>query len=562
MPLYDRAVAVQPASLVERELELDAVGRLLADASRGSGGTVVFEGPAGIGKSSLLAAARSSATDLRVLSAHGGELERELPFGIVRQLLESVVVAAGADELESLLAGAAALARPVLFSAERETRAEPSFSALHGLYWLTVNLADERPLLLAVDDLHWADIDSLRWFVYLARRLAGVPLALVLTTRPSETGPAQELLDELLLIPEVAVLQPGGLSAQAIAMLARERLGEEPDPSFVTACRQATGGNPFLLNELLGEFGRRDIAPSRDNAGLAGQLSSQGVGRAVRARLRRLPPTSTALARAVAVIGDSAGLSLAGDLAGLDDETALSAARALADATIFEPGQLAFIHPLVRAAVYAELPARTPAASQRPSGDQTSIWPPPMGMGRTASATRRLPVASPATISSGRAPTVSVQNEMSLPSTERVTPKILPEALISVLELPVSGSMASNSAPVATISWPLPSRRLGCDAIAKAPITSAKSNSARRSSWATAGSGRGQASGLKTNQPERRGCAATLAPIWLMNSGGGTTSRPGASARSMAASVSTKPLTGLPSPICFPAHAEPRRVAI
>jgi len=350
-------VGVQLAPLVERELELKTVERLLAGAGAGFGGAVVFEGPAGIGKSSLLAAARSAAAvDLRVLSARGGELERELPFGIVRQLLEPAVVACDAEEREALLAGAATLATPVLFAADPEAGAEPSFSALHGLYWLTINLADAQPLLVAVDDAHLADVASLRWLIYLARRLAGVPLALVLATRPAEPGPVQELLDELLVIPEVAVLQPGGLSEQAITMLAVQLLAAEPDPSFVTACRRATGGNPFLLLELLRELDRRGIAPSRENAGLASQLSSQGVGRAVRARLRRLPPECTALARAVAVLGDPAEPTIAAQLAGLAGDAASRAADALAEAVIFEPGrQLAFVHPLVRSSVYSEL---------------------------------------------------------------------------------------------------------------------------------------------------------------------------------------------------------------
>jgi DNA-binding CsgD family transcriptional regulator len=350
-------VGVQLAPLVERELELEMLERLLAAARAGSGGAVVFEGPAGIGKSSLLAATRAAAAaELRVLSARGGELERELPFGIVRQLLEPVVVASDADEREALLAGAAALAKPVLFAADPEAGAEPSLSALHGLYWLMVNLADAQPLLVAVDDAHWADVASLRWLIYLARRLAGVPLALVLATRPAEPGPVQDLHDELLVIPELAVVQPGGLSNEAITMLAAKLLAAEPDPGFVTACQRATGGNPFLLRELFGELGRRGIAPSRGNAGLASQLSSQGVGRAVRARLRPLPPGCAALARAVAVLGDPAEPILATQLAGLEDTTAAGAADALVEAAIFEPGQqLAFVHPLVRSSVYAEL---------------------------------------------------------------------------------------------------------------------------------------------------------------------------------------------------------------
>jgi DNA-binding CsgD family transcriptional regulator len=358
-------VSVQLAPLVERELELETVERLLAGARAGSGGGLVFEGPAGIGKSSLLAATRTAAgAELRVLSARGGELERELPFGIVRQLLEPVVVAYDAEEREALLAGAAALAKPV-FAVDPEAGAEPSFSSLHGLYWLTINLADVQPLLVAVDDTHLADVASLRWLVYLARRLAGVPLALVLATRAAEPGPVQELLDELLVIPEVEVLQPGGLSEQAIAMLAAHLLSAEPDRSFVAACRRATGGNPFLLLELFGELKRRGIAPSPENAGLTSQLSSQGVGRAVRARLRRLPKECASLARAVAVLGDPAEPTHAAQLAGLDDEAASEAAEALADAVIFEPGRLAFVHPLVRSSVYSELSAQERARAHQ-----------------------------------------------------------------------------------------------------------------------------------------------------------------------------------------------------
>jgi predicted ATPase len=177
-------VGVPLAPLVEREAELGTVERLLAAAGAGSGGAVVFEGPAGIGKSSLLAAARAAAAaGVRILSARGGELERELPFGIVRQLLEPMMMACDPGERAALLSGAAALAKPVLFAVDPEAGAEPSFSVLHGLYWLTVNLADERPLLVMVDDAHWADVASLRWLIYLARRLAGVPLALVLAAR-------------------------------------------------------------------------------------------------------------------------------------------------------------------------------------------------------------------------------------------------------------------------------------------------------------------------------------------------------------------------------------------
>jgi DNA-binding CsgD family transcriptional regulator/tetratricopeptide (TPR) repeat protein len=349
-------VPLGTGAFVEREIELDALERLLASARDGTGGGVVVEGPPGIGKSSLLAAARAAAQDLRVVSARGSELERELPFGIVRQLLEPVLIGASDTEREGLLAGAAALAGPVLLAHDLDDGAEPPFSALHGLYWLAVNLAGTQPLLVVVDDAHWADLASLRWLVYLARRTEGVRLGLLLATRPAEPGATRELLDELAAIPDVAVMLPAHLSERAAGGLAAELLPGTPDPEFVAACHRATGGNPFLLRELLGEMARRGISPSRESAGLANQLSSQGVGRAVRARLRRLEPHCTALARAVAVLGDGVEPAIAARLAGVAEQDASRAADALADAAILEPGRpLAFVHPLLRSSVYAEL---------------------------------------------------------------------------------------------------------------------------------------------------------------------------------------------------------------
>jgi tetratricopeptide (TPR) repeat protein len=427
---------VQLAPLVERELELETVERLLTGAGAGFGGAVVFEGPAGIGKSSLLAAARTAAAaHMRILSARGGELERELPFGIVRQLLEPAVVAFDAEEREALLAGAAALARPVLFAADPEADAEPSFSALHGLYWLTINLADAQPLLVAVDDAHWADVASLRWLIYLARRLAGVPLALVLATRPAEPGPVQALLDELLVIPEIAVLQPGGLSEQAITILARQLLAAEPDPGFVTACRRATGGNPFLLLELLRELGRRGITPSRENAGLASQLSSHGVGRAVRARLRGLPPECVALARAVAVLGDPVEPTVAAQLAGLDVDAASRTVDALAEAVIFEPGrQLAFVHPLVRSSVYAELSSQERARHHERAARLLA------GAG---AATDRIAVHLLATHPRGDAETVNTLRQAAKGASNRGAPDVAVTYLQRALAEPPSPELTS-----------------------------------------------------------------------------------------------------------------------
>src|SRR5689334_3257744 len=98
---------------------------------------------------------RRRARGLRVLVARAGPLEREIPFGVARQLLEPALMAAGQAEREALLSGSAGFARPVAFpdaADEFDPRADRRAAVLHGLYWLTANLASESPVLIAVDD--------------------------------------------------------------------------------------------------------------------------------------------------------------------------------------------------------------------------------------------------------------------------------------------------------------------------------------------------------------------------------------------------------------------------
>ena len=184
---------------------------------------MIVEGPAGIGKTQLLTEARRRAPEagLRVLSARGGELEREYAFGVVRQLFEPAL--ASPDARERLLAGAAApagtLFEPVAVEASPE--ADSSFAVLHGLYWLTVNLSAEQPLLLAIDDLHWCDRASLRFLAFLVRRLEGLPvLASRASARPSPAS-TPALLVELLGDPLTVPLQPRPLSETAVGELVR-----------------------------------------------------------------------------------------------------------------------------------------------------------------------------------------------------------------------------------------------------------------------------------------------------------------------------------------------------
>ena len=228
--------------LLERDAELAALDELAAAAADGRGRLVLIEGPAGIGKSGLLGGLRDrSAAGLRVLAARAGELEREFAYGVVRQLFEAPV----ADARATALAGAAAPAAAVFEAAPAaDAEGSASFAALHGLYWLTLNLAAERPLLLAIDDLHWCDRPSLRFLAYLARRLDGVPALVATTLRSGEQPTDAALLGEIAGDPATLALRPGPLSPAAVGDLVRERLGAAADDGVLRRVRRGDRRQP------------------------------------------------------------------------------------------------------------------------------------------------------------------------------------------------------------------------------------------------------------------------------------------------------------------------------
>jgi DNA-binding CsgD family transcriptional regulator len=344
--------------LVERERELDALTALLDGLAAGRARTALIEGPAGIGKTRLLGALKDGAGErgVRVLNARGSELEREFPFGVVRQLFEPAL--REAPNRTELFAGAAAIAGSVFGAPGEELGGnDASFAVLHGLYWLTLDLAGEEPLLLAVDDIQWCDRPSLRLLAYLVRRLEGQPLLIAATLRSAEPGTDTALLAEIAGDPLTDRILPGPLSLAALPALIERRLGASPDGAFAAACHEATGGNPLLLDELLKGLAAEGIEPRADRAGVVRDLGPRAVSRAVLLRLARLTDSDVAVARALAVLGEGAELVELAALAGLDGAAVAAATGELARVEIVRPEPpLGFVHPLVRDAVYNDLP--------------------------------------------------------------------------------------------------------------------------------------------------------------------------------------------------------------
>jgi DNA-binding CsgD family transcriptional regulator len=352
--------------LLEREREVEGIQAVLHAAERGVGGAVVVEGAAGMGKSRLVQEACAQAADagMRVLAARATELERGFPFGVMRQLFERLLVDADADERRRWLAGAAALAQDVLTEspalpppAPGASAHDPAYAWQHGLYWLVSNLAADSPLALVVDDLQWCDIPSARALTFIARRLDGQRLALILATRPLDPGSAPDAAT-LVADPVAQLIRVSPLSESAVGGMVAARLSDRPHTRFVRACLRMTGGNPFFVGELLDEAAARGLAADAACAAEVSAIVPRGVANAVLLRLARLPAPAAALARALSTLGDGAQVGDAARLAGVADADVEAAMRALVSAAVVEAGgPVRFTHPILRTAIYGDLSA-------------------------------------------------------------------------------------------------------------------------------------------------------------------------------------------------------------
>lgn len=346
-------------ALLERRQELHALDARLAAAAAGDGCIVAVEGPPGIGKSRLVEATADLAADhgLAALIARGSPLEETLPYGVVRQLFEHALRQA---DTEAAFAGAAGPAQ-ALFDPSAAGTAGDRFGLdiLHALLWLVINLCDSQPLLLAVDDAHWADLPSLRFLSYLGRRLDGLPAMILIAQRDGYVE-SDELGDVLARGRRPLRLRPQALTELGAVELLKEALGPGLDDKFCRACHRGTSGNPLLLRELA-----RALAPygeSADASTLA-RLGPPAIAQTVRRRLADSTADARLLAEAAAHLEEQTPLALAATLAGVDDSDADEALLELRRLEILMPGPgsgIAFVHPLVRDVLAATAkPARS-----------------------------------------------------------------------------------------------------------------------------------------------------------------------------------------------------------
>ncbi len=362
----ENAQAVPSGALWERDAELAAVSAAVDGLCEGhdTGGLLVFTGEAGIGKTAVLGEVeRVAAGRCTVWTARGGETVTSVPFHVVRQLLQPALVSLGPVEAREYLGDWYEIAGPALGIAQPGGRQVDPQGVVDGLVAAVSRLVMLHwPLILVIDDAHWADQESLRWLAAFAERLDDLPVLLVVAHRDGEaTGDSARHLETVgrAARPGTSLATLTAFTPAATAGLTRATLGEGADDPFCREVWAVTGGNPYETVELLAKVRAAGMEPVESTAGALRELNAKARGRGLVATLEGLGTDATKLAWSAAVLGTNITLRLAAELTGLGTEDAAHGARLLREARILTGGDdaLEFVHPLIATAVYQSVPA-------------------------------------------------------------------------------------------------------------------------------------------------------------------------------------------------------------
>ncbi|QEV21359.1 ATP-binding protein [Streptomyces alboniger] len=358
------------APLWERDDELaavtHAVEELCADSTSG-GSLLAFSGEAGIGKTALLAEVRriAEAHNATVWSARGGEAVTSVPFNVVRQLLQPELVSLSTEAAREYLGDWYDIAGPALGIVEPGGRQADPQGVCDGLVAAVSRLAQLKwPLVLLIDDAHWADQETLHWLAAFAQRLDELPVLVVIAHRPGEAkeGGARHIASVTGMARTFTALR--ALTPDAAAGLTRATLGEHADAPFCREVWAVTGGNPYESVELLAKVQDSELEPVESSADALRALNRTAKGHGLIARLEDLGTDVTRFAWAAAILGTSISLDMATRLAGMPRDTAESCAERLCTARILirDAEGLEFVHPQIASTIYRSIPSATRTA--------------------------------------------------------------------------------------------------------------------------------------------------------------------------------------------------------
>ena len=334
-----RSGGVDPVSMVGRDRECATVQTALAATADGAGRVLLVGGDAGIGKTTLVAHAVSRATEqgFAVLEGACLDLTTDLPFAPV---IEAVGPLARAGSSASGSSAATVLARAEAGDPVSDAR------LLGALREVLARAAVHTPVLLVLEDLHWAEPRT-RDFVLAAARRLPPATCLLLTYRAEDVSrghPLRRTLNDIATAGGCVRIDLAALDRAGLARLVEQQTGRPADPAYVASLLARSEGNPLFAVELMGSVTAGDQVPDH----LADLLL---------ARVDALPAPARAMVRAASVDGtriDPALLGPATGRSGGDVETALREARD-ANVVVQHAGRLELRHALLRDAVYDDL---------------------------------------------------------------------------------------------------------------------------------------------------------------------------------------------------------------
>jgi DNA-binding CsgD family transcriptional regulator len=341
--------------IVGRDDVLRFIGEQVADARRGQGRVVIVEGEAGSGKTTVLSEAVRQATGFQALTATAREIDRDRPFGVISDALG---LAGKAHDV-----GRDSIARAIRSGMELGFDETLRYRIVEGVVSLTEREAISRPVLLALDDMHWADDPTNLVLNHLGRRLPHLPVCAVVARRPPQ-GPGGDPFEALGADSNVArvVLEP--LSDEEVSQLCERVIGAAPAQGLRTVLAKA-GGNPFFVNELLAALREdRSIDIRGTTADVAVVDIKPELRMVILRRLGGLTAGALNVLRMASVLGTTfSAADLAVALAQRASDLVEPLAEAIGNGVLrADDDRLTFRHDLVRTALYGDIPASVRAA--------------------------------------------------------------------------------------------------------------------------------------------------------------------------------------------------------
>ncbi|MDX3245645.1 ATP-binding protein [Streptomyces sp. ME18-1-4] len=372
MAYGSRQPITEPRPLVERHRELQVLDSALSGLGRAvegvpraqPGGLLAFTGAAGLGKTALMAEARTRAAahGFTVFSGRGGETEQELAFRVVRQLAQPTLAAMDETQRRAFLGSWYDIVAAALGLEATDTAHAPDPTGVRdGLDWVMTRLTvSKAPVVLLLDDLHWADVESLNWLASFAPRAADLPLLIIVAYRPHELPPEAAAFRALVAHHGNRPCDLKPLTPAGVARIVRSEVGDGAEDDFCDECWTVTGGSPFEAVELAIGLGERNLKGTQADLPAMRNVASAVKGPGLIARLQKLGTTTVRFAHAAAVLGAPFSPELAATIAVIGSEAATEAIESLRAARIVAEGHgpgggLDFVHPLIATTIYRSI---------------------------------------------------------------------------------------------------------------------------------------------------------------------------------------------------------------